>query len=693
MIQSFRNYAHAPALFQSAEVQEEIENLLSQGDVGHLRLDILMRDEVLGPLLEAFHGKCAITEERLSLTGSRAFVAHYRPPGMYYWLSYEWSNLLPVSEEFVLYQKEYFPLLERGSRVTYPSQDRSGWRADHPTLLEEKALLLHPELDDPMQFMTYRPDGQIAPRGRSLRAEETITTYKLNHGRAIVARQHTLRRVRRLFAECTREFLQNHPKGFRDAPLLLEYFEKPLGTLVQWAKPEEEFASLGRTALAQFEEFIIPWTATGPKGFRTLSALHRAYLAQQEKDTATAPAAQPVEEKDSFKLLFTGVEFRHIKCFRNVKILFPEENTAKSILLISGTNGIGKSTLLQTIALALSGMAKPPVGYGWTNVVTAGETEGKVVIELLKDDIPICFEFEVGRDDILGCTTHKRFLRQIAEDFLVLGYGSGRNFGHMDVTKNRHFEPIASLFGEDRYLKNLDDERTYTLATDNIDNLTPIINRVLAGASGKHFGQVSFLGIHGDSFVFETPTGRAFLNSMSDGFQTAFTWIFDMLIRMMERQKDIRHPEAIEGLVLIDEIDVHLNPHWQQRFIPDLTALFPRIQFVLSTQSPFTIQSMTDANILKLDLEADGQITAAPFPLSGKPWGWSLNEIALHQVGQVMEISYPLNQLFERYTQALRKQHTEEAQALYRQIAEGLTNESSFREYLETLKESFSLRP
>jgi predicted ATP-binding protein involved in virulence len=57
------------------------------------------------------------------------------------------------------------------------------------------------------------------------------------------------------------------------------------------------------------------------------------------------------------------------------------------------------------------------------------------------------------------------------------------------------------------------------------------------------------------------------------------------------------------GLVLIDELDLHLHPKWQRRVVDDLKRTFPRIQFICTTHSPFLIQALEPGELLRLDKE------------------------------------------------------------------------------------------
>ncbi|MBM3457602.1 MAG: response regulator [Armatimonadetes bacterium] len=57
------------------------------------------------------------------------------------------------------------------------------------------------------------------------------------------------------------------------------------------------------------------------------------------------------------------------------------------------------------------------------------------------------------------------------------------------------------------------------------------------------------------------------------------------------------------GLVLIDELDLHLHPGWQRRVVEDLRSLFPQVQFIATTHSPFIVQSLRDGELISLDAQ------------------------------------------------------------------------------------------
>lgn len=64
-------------------------------------------------------------------------------------------------------------------------------------------------------------------------------------------------------------------------------------------------------------------------------------------------------------------------------------------------------------------------------------------------------------------------------------------------------------------------------------------------------------------------------------------------------------PLETEGVVLIDEVDLHLHPGWQQRILPDLTRTFPNVQFIVTTHSPQEVSTVLPQSLRVIDWQAD----------------------------------------------------------------------------------------
>lgn len=84
------------------------------------------------------------------------------------------------------------------------------------------------------------------------------------------------------------------------------------------------------------------------------------------------------------------------------------------------------------------------------------------------------------------------------------------------------------------------------------------------------------------------------MNQLSDGYKCTISLIADIAYRMATLNPQLLDKVLVEteGIVLIDEIDLHLHPSWQQRILQDLRAIFPRVQFIVSTHAPAVINSV-----------------------------------------------------------------------------------------------------
>ena len=86
-------------------------------------------------------------------------------------------------------------------------------------------------------------------------------------------------------------------------------------------------------------------------------------------------------------------------------------------------------------------------------------------------------------------------------------------------------------------------------------------------------------------------------SQLSDGYKIVLVLALDLVSRILEANACIDNitPEELlqsEGIVLIDEVDLHLHPSWQQRILGDLQRTFPNIQFIVSTHSPQVVSSV-----------------------------------------------------------------------------------------------------
>ncbi len=107
------------------------------------------------------------------------------------------------------------------------------------------------------------------------------------------------------------------------------------------------------------------------------------------------------------------------------------------------------------------------------------------------------------------------------------------------------------------------------------------------------------------------------IDQLSGGYRIVLALAADLAWRMAQGNPHLEDPLSSEAVVLIDEIELHLHPSWQQRILADLSRTFPNAQFIVSTHSPQALTTVRPEHIIALDREngriVAGQASAATF--------------------------------------------------------------------------------
>lgn len=117
-------------------------------------------------------------------------------------------------------------------------------------------------------------------------------------------------------------------------------------------------------------------------------------------------------------------------------------------------------------------------------------------------------------------------------------------------------------------------------------------------------------------FICEEGKGAFDFNSLSSGYAAVLDIVIDVILRM-EKQTDKNFQFDLPGIVLIDEIETHLHLELQKKILDLLTTIFPRIQWVVSTHSPFILNSLEDVVIYDLEKHLLVEHGLADVPYSG----------------------------------------------------------------------------
>jgi predicted ATP-binding protein involved in virulence len=87
------------------------------------------------------------------------------------------------------------------------------------------------------------------------------------------------------------------------------------------------------------------------------------------------------------------------------------------------------------------------------------------------------------------------------------------------------------------------------------------------------------------------------IDQLSDGHKSILSIVMDIASRMAQANPNKKDILETEGIVMIDEIEMHLHPSWQQTVLPDLQKTFPNVQFIISTHSPQVVTTVPSKRI------------------------------------------------------------------------------------------------
>jgi hypothetical protein len=302
------------------------------------------------------------------------------------------------------------------------------------------------------------------------------------------------------------------------------------------------------------------------------------------------------------------IQLTNFKCYENLSLDFStgedRKHPVRKTTFLTGENGTGKSALLQAIALVTGGSEAlhfvpglpndfirqgAPFCEIMTTVVTAQGEERLLQLRLDRNaavaDIVADARISLFPMDAALSYTHR--------SYFTAGYGSGRRLGAAHRATNSDYRSpryaaVHSLFNQDSLLRPLDE---WTYATQYGSG--HLEDGVAALKEALHIflpQEVRFRGLEGGRFLFDTPDGLLPLEALSNGYQQTVAWVSNLLYHVMRTFGDYKNPLAARGLLLIDEIDLHLHPAWQQQLYAFLAKGLPHFQVIATTNSPLTAQ-------------------------------------------------------------------------------------------------------
>lgn len=323
----------------------------------------------------------------------------------------------------------------------------------------------------------------------------------------------------------------------------------------------------------------------------------------------------------------TDIEIKKVRHLENISIPLGKEQ--RKHLILTGKNGSGKTSLLE--ALVKYFLYITSQGYYSIEKVNSSYEKYNGQLNALKEqkDSDEKFmkineieksmnawkeDFDIWNNSVIANINSISFLQNKFKrgNFILAYYKDERE---LQVEKYKNIEkvqfedkynindnPGAKLT---KYLVDLKATQAFTKEKEKFARIEDwfrrfedILKRIFDDSNLKlQFNDETF------QFSIQEPGREAFdFNTMSRGYAAVFDIISDLVMRM-EAQSGLRTEFDMEGVVLVDEIETHLHLELQKEILPILTILFPNIQFVVTTHSPFILSSLDNAVIYDLENE------------------------------------------------------------------------------------------
>lgn len=314
--------------------------------------------------------------------------------------------------------------------------------------------------------------------------------------------------------------------------------------------------------------------------FRQRRAAQRTVLPELKPKKPSAQ--QPLIALESFILRnFLGIKKAEIFGLPRVKWIF-----------LTGNNGYGKSSILRGIFVGL---------YGRQDMDTT----------LADETADLSVRYWNNERVTLNINT------TVAEPLrLLAAYGSSRLNISNDEAKNeisRRTKTSYNLFHSDGVLLSVenelrtwyfDDKPRYESVVTTLKNLMPGIADIFYDPSSRNV-LYRERAIEGKQIL--PPLD---FEKLASGFRSIIAIVGDMIIRFFQADKSLKKPEECSGIVLIDELDLHLHPIWQRQLPELLSKAFPKIQFIVSTHSPIPfLGAPSDSVFLRVNRSVEEGIT------------------------------------------------------------------------------------
>lgn len=582
-------------------------------------------------------------------------------PDHYFWLATVWDNWYPADPDVVRIKGNFFPVWGERSRLpdftstsietrgvqegSFSTLSEIGRASDprYPRPRLDRGLLLDPCRDFPQWWMRAMEDGTYEPvehpasgvrraYGHVPRAALTIDTLALNDDHLVAQRraftgsidpletaglgdapfsgfrrQLAARHLLSLSPGEAREHAAENRAIVRD--LAPELAALAVGNPDAYgAPPSSGLAGLPGDVLHAMVASVRRTRGGSPTvdWLRDLIERTRQQPPQIRPRVASAQGKRELERPESpthdvirRDAFVTGIEIENFRCIESVRIDLSTGRTSVEgstshgrdterppgqvpSLALLGENGHGKSSVLQAVALGLaSGQADDPLEgapWSWADLLRRDADHGRVRITF-GDGQQIALAFDEG--------SSWRESQPTRMEMLVRAYGTARSLtSNQRSSEGREVVRIQNLFDPRHTL--LDPESWMLGLETESFNIASAALRTFLDMEEDHI----FAVVGNTVEVNGTP-----FRHLSDGYRALIALLCDI---MAASGLEGASTQSTRGVVLIDEIGENLHPRWRMHVTRRLRAVFPRVQFLLSTHEPLCLRGLHAGEVVRV---------------------------------------------------------------------------------------------
>ena len=328
--------------------------------------------------------------------------------------------------------------------------------------------------------------------------------------------------------------------------------------------------------------------------------------------------------------------------FRGMKDLMVE--FAPGVNVIIGDNGAGKTSLLNGICVALGCLFNPISLYDINASRQIQNEDIRITSNLIGDTtenlekhfpveikvILTCFNKQryyeiIKQNELSPSTTKSEYLQKEMREAIVnpaiqlplLNFQSAErklipvinNDESMRIKNPERKHGYTNAFiGISSFSEILEwcakmDYAKYKLKHEvrEYKNFKAIISKFMQKITGsKEALRVDYAATIGQLMFYDGSNSES-INILSAGYQNILCMIMDLARRAVLLNPTMDNFEFIEGVVIIDEIDMHLHPKWQWKIINALRKTFPNVQFIAATHAPILFASAKDIQLIDIE--------------------------------------------------------------------------------------------